>query len=540
MGKLKKSSFLEGAFIATACIILSKVLGILYVIPFYKIIGQQGGALYGYAYNIYNVFYTVSTAGIPFAICKLTSEYSALNQEDKKVRMYRIATAMIMIFSVVSFLVCFLFAEPIANLIIGEIEGGNTMADVVFVIRCISLTLLIVPLLSVKRGYLQGHKYISQPSLSQVIEQLARIVIILIGSYIFVKILGNVRNGVGISVAAAGIGGLIAWIYITVIVRRNRDELSLNAKLGTKKSSTQDREIIKAILFCAIPFIIINLANTLYTSTDMILVLKFLPKLGYNAANTEFVSSVFTTWGTKFNAIITAVSTGLIVSLIPHIVSDYTKGNSAEVNSNFNKCLKIILLIIAPLSCFISVMANSFWTVFYGNSVIGPRIIRFTIIVTILDCLYMVMNSLMQSLNKKHIIYYSVILGLVLNLVLDVPCMYLFKWLGTSAYYGAIFATLCGFILSNAMSLIYLKKNMKLSYNETLRALPRALISLVILIGMGIIFNIILPVESTSRIIQIINIAVSGIVCGGVYFIINLKTLKTILPEKLLKKLHLA
>ena len=150
------------------------------------------------------------------------------------------------------------------------------------------------------------------------------------------------------------------------------------------------------------------------------------------------------------------------------------------------------------------------------------------------------MNSLMQSLNKKHIIYYSVISGLVLNLVLDVPCMYLFKALGTSAYYGAVFATLCGFILSNTMSLIYLKKNMKLSYNETLRALPRALISLVILIGMGMVFNLILPVESTSRFVQIINIAVSGIVCGGVYFVISLKTLKTILPEKLLKKLHLA
>ncbi len=540
MGKLKKSSFLEGAFIATACIILSKVLGIVYVIPFYKIIGQQGGALYGYAYNIYNVFYTISTAGIPFAICKLTSEYSALGDEDKKVRMYRIAKAMIMIFSIVSFLVCFLFAEPIAKLIIGEIEGGNTMADVVFVIRCISLTLLIVPLLSVKRGYLQGHKYISQPSLSQVIEQLARIVIILVGSFIFVKLLGSVRNGVGISVAAVGIGGLIAWGYITFVVRNNRDALSLNSKLGAKKSSAQDKEIIKAILFCAIPFIIINLANTLYTSTDMILVLKFLPKLGYSAADTEFVSSVFTTWGTKFNAIITAVSTGLIVSLIPHIVSDYTKGNSEEVNSNFNKCLKIILLIITPLSCFISIMANSFWTVFYGKSVIGPRIIRFTIIVTILDCLYMVMNSLMQSLNKKHIIYYSVIFGLLLNLILDVPCMYLFKALGTSAYYGAIFATLCGFILSNTMSLVYLKKNMKLSYGETLRALPRAVISLIILFGMGIIFNIILPVESASRFVQIINIAVSGIICGGVYFVINFKALKTILPEKLLKKLHLA
>ena len=47
MKNLKKSSFLEGAFIATLCIIISKILGVIYVIPFYDIIGEQGGTLYG-------------------------------------------------------------------------------------------------------------------------------------------------------------------------------------------------------------------------------------------------------------------------------------------------------------------------------------------------------------------------------------------------------------------------------------------------------------------------------------------------------------
>ena len=53
---MKKSNFLEGAFIATSAIILTKILGVIYVIPFYSIIGEQGGALYGYSYTIYNFF----------------------------------------------------------------------------------------------------------------------------------------------------------------------------------------------------------------------------------------------------------------------------------------------------------------------------------------------------------------------------------------------------------------------------------------------------------------------------------------------------
>lgn len=538
MGKLKKSTFLEGAFIATACIFISKILGIIYVIPFKQIIGDSGGALYGYAYNIYNVFLTVSSVGIPFAICKLASEYNALGEIEKKVRMYKIATYVIVAFSVVSFLVCFIFAGPMAKLIIGEIKEGNSFSDVVFVIRCISFTLLIVPMLSIKRGYLQGHKYISQPSLSQVIEQFVRIAVILLGSFIAVYVIKTkVKYAVGVSLLAAGVGALIAFLYLTVTVKNNRADLSL--QINPQKNKARDKEIIRDIIVCAIPFIIINIANTLYTTTDMILVLRTLPKLGFSGKDTEFVSSVFTTWGTKFNAIITAVSTGLIVSLIPHIVTDYTNGDMKLVNENLNKCLKMILLIIAPLSLFISLMANSFWTVFYGKSQIGPSVIKFSILVTVFDCLYMVLNSLMQSLNRKQIIYKSVITGLVLNLLLDVPFMYGFAKLGLKAYHGAILATLVGFLISTYLSLSHLKKNMSVTFTDTFKAMPKAVISFALLIVIGILFNKYIVNANAPRLMHVLYIAVSGIIMGGIFLLINIREIKTVLPEKIVKLLHL-
>ena len=169
--KLKKNNFLEGAFIASFCIIITKILGIVYVIPFYKIIGEQGGTLYGYAYTIYNIFLTISSVGIPLAISKLTSEYTALNMNNKRARTYQISTKIILIFSVISFLICFTFAPNLSNLLIGELEGGNTIQDVTFVIRVISFAILIIPWLSIERGYLQGLRFIKEPSISQIIEQ---------------------------------------------------------------------------------------------------------------------------------------------------------------------------------------------------------------------------------------------------------------------------------------------------------------------------------------------------------------------------------
>ena len=76
--KMKKSGFIEGTVIATAAIVITKILGMLYVIPFYAMIGIQGSALYAYAYNIYVIFLDISSAGLPVAISKIIKEYNTL------------------------------------------------------------------------------------------------------------------------------------------------------------------------------------------------------------------------------------------------------------------------------------------------------------------------------------------------------------------------------------------------------------------------------------------------------------------------------
>ena len=84
MKKLKKNTFIQGTLITSIILIIIKILGALYVIPFYKIIGSNGGTLYSYAYNIYNLFLNISTAGIPVAIAMIISEYLSLNMDDAK------------------------------------------------------------------------------------------------------------------------------------------------------------------------------------------------------------------------------------------------------------------------------------------------------------------------------------------------------------------------------------------------------------------------------------------------------------------------
>lgn len=538
MGKFKKSGFIEGAFIATVCIIITKILGVLYVIPFYNIIGEKGGTLYGYAYNIYNIFLIISSAGIPLAISKLTSEYNTLKQDNKKIRMYQLSTKAVMIFSIASFLICFVFAPSFAKFIIGGLSGGNKISDVALVIRSISFALLIIPMLSIKRGYLQGHTYIKEPSISQIIEQVVRIAIIIAGSYLCVKIFNlPVKYAVVVSTLAAGIGGLATYIYLEVVTRKNKKQIGLD--LEPKITKKEDREIIKKLIGYSIPFIIINLLNNGTTFADMVLIIKTLPRLGFTAEATEYIGSVFTTWSVKIDTIITSIANGLIISLIPNMVKQFNEKNNKAMNQTYNKCLKIIILIIAPLAIFMSVMSTSMWNIFYTPNEYGSLIIKFNIIVIIFDCLYIVVNSILQSINCQKVIYKSVVTGQVINVILDIPLMIIFHKIGIPAYYGAITATLICFVTANVISMHYLNKEMHLEYKETIKSIPKFILSSIILIIMLKIFKLFLPVESTRKLIQLINILITGTVCGGVYILINFKDILSILPEKIAKKLGL-
>lgn len=167
---MKKNSFVEGTVFAYIAILLTKIIGAIYVIPFYNIIGESGGVLYSYAYNAYNLFLNISTSGIPTAVSIIIAEYNALKMYNEREYTFKVANHVISIISFIAFVVMFIFAKQIAYFFTGGITGGNSIESIVLVIRVISFCLLIIPFLSVTRGYLQGNKYVSISSFSQLIE----------------------------------------------------------------------------------------------------------------------------------------------------------------------------------------------------------------------------------------------------------------------------------------------------------------------------------------------------------------------------------
>ncbi len=541
---MKKNSFVEGTFIATFAIILVKFLGVLYVIPFYKIIGESGGALYSYAYNVYNLFLNISTAGIPIAVSKIISEYNTLEQYEAKERAYKLGRNLILIISLILFFLLFVFAEDFARLILGEIQGGNTLEDVGFVIRSVSFCLLIIPFLSVSKGYLQGHKYITPGSVSQIIEQLIRIAVILMGSYIVINVLGkSVSLGVGVAVFGAFIGGLVALIYIKYKMYKNKDKFNREKIKG--KDKVQNKEIIKKIIAYSIPLIIVSVATDIYGITDMALMVRTSHALGYSATDSETIASIVATWAPKICMVINAVAIGLTTSLIPHMVSSFTKNDLVESNNKFNEAMNIIIFTTLPLTIGLALLSKPTYTLFYGQSMYGPVILKYTSFVAFFASIYIVMSMALQSLNKFKTVYLSTILGFLTNALLDIPLMYLFNSLGLEAFYGAILATILGYILSFTIVLVSLKKSLNFKYKNIIKTILKTLVPTILMTSILLVLSLFIKIDQTTY-LNIILVCILYAFIGGLIYIITsykMGLLSDVLGndfvDKILKKLKL-
>lgn len=539
---MKKNSFVEGTFIATFAIIIVKVLGALYVIPFYRIIGESGGALYSYAYNVYNLFLNISTAGIPIAISKLISEYNTLEMYEAKERAYKLGRNIILIISVIAFFMLFVFSKEFASLILGEIKGGNTLEDVSFVIKCVSFCLLIIPFLSVSKGYLQGHKYITPSSISQVIEQVVRIAVLLMGSYIVINVLNkSVTLGVGVSVFAAFVGGCSAYLYIKIKMIKNKSAFPTK----DTKDNVSNKEIFKKILKYSIPLIIVSVATDIYSLTDMTLVVRTSYKLGYTAKEAELIASIISTWAPKICMIINAVAIGMGTSLIPHMVSSYTKKDYTSSNKRFNEALRIIIVSTLPLAVGLAFLSEPVYTLFYGNNTYGTLILRYTSISSFFASIYIVISLSLQSLNKFKTVYVSSIMGFLINALLDVPLMYLFNLMGLEAFYGAILATILGYVFSYIYSLTSLKKSMNFNYSETLDTIKKVFLPIISMFIVLLILNLFVELPTNGIMKMCLVLGLYTLLGAFVYLGISYKTglLYEVFGkdyvDKLLRKLHL-
>ena len=526
--KLRKSSFVEGTFIATFCIVVVKIMGMLYVIPFYKMVGTQGAALYAYAYSIYNMFLDISTVGLPIAISKVTNEYNTLKKYDAKARAYRMAMKLMKYVSIIIFVILFVFAGPIGKLIIHDLKGGNTPEGIASVIRCVSFAILVIPYLSVTKGYLQGHNVINIPSVSNVLEQIVRISIILIGCYLIIDV-WNKSYILGVQVALTGafFSGLVAYLYIRFRMRKNKEELSLNEL--KKKDKETNKEIAKKIWLYALPYIIINCMSSLYGFADMLEIMYGLDWINiYETKTIEFIATSASTWCGKINVIVLSIAMGMTTSLIPNIVESFTLKDWKSVNEKINMSLRMITFIALPMTIGLSLLAKPVWLIFYGNyhigngfmsADVGGHMLSVSVFIGLAINYYMISSSILQSLNKFKEVYIITIVGFLFNLIFNIPALFFFKWVGIPCYLGVPVVSAMGYSISSILALHLVKKDEKsINYIPALKTIGKILVPSIVMYLVVLFSRSHIPYNADGNVGIIIFITINALIGSLVYF----------------------
>ncbi len=536
---MKKSTFVKGAFITTLGIVISKILGIVYVIPFNAVIGDKGGALYGYAYTIYLFFMSLSSAGIPLAISKIISEYQTLGYHNVKQRTFIIGKRIALLLGFVCFLIIMLFAPFLARAILGDVTGGNTVEDVAFVIRIIGVAILIVPLLSIYRGYFEGHRFMGPSSVSQVVEQIVRVLIIIFGSFLSLKVFDlSLTSAVGVALFGATAGAFIAYLYLVEKKLKNKKKFNERIR-SVNEPIVSDKVILKKIIIYAIPFIMIDVFKSLYNYVDMVTVVKGLVKFaGYSAGDAELIYGMLSTWSAKFNMIVLSVSTGVVVSLIPNLTESVIKKNQTDVNKKITQALSMLLFLTIPMTLGISFLAKPIWTLFYGNSQYGPSVLSYYIFVGLFVGLFTAMVTTLQSLKDYKAVFTSLIVGVVIKILLNTNLLVAFNKMHFPSYYGVITASILGYLVSFIICLVILGVKYKINYEIVIKNFIEIMCASVLMVIVLFVIHFIVPLVSEVRVVNLIIILGYALIGSSVYLIYMFRngTFRRIFGNSLLKR----
>jgi O-antigen/teichoic acid export membrane protein len=445
------SKLLRGTFILTLGTMISKVLGLFYVIPFDAIVGKEGTTLYQYSYVPYTIFISLATAGIPLAISKFISKYNALEEYAVGRKLFKSGLVIMLATGIVSFLVLYFSAPFLGDLIIKDKDQVTKVEDVITVIRAVSFALIVVPFMSLIRGFFQGHQSMGPSAVSQVVEQIVRIVFLLAGAYIVLYVLkGNIAQAVSMATFAAfvgAIGSLAVLLWYWYKRKPYLDELLLHDK-GTMNISLKD--MYKEIILYAAPFVFVGIANPLFQFIDQITFNRAMVGIGL-AKESDFAFSALNFYSHKLVIIPVSLATAFSLTLVPNITKMYVEGDRQGLNRELNQTFQVLLFLTLPAVVGMALLAEPIYTVFYGHDLYGTEVLRSYAPVAILFALYSVTAAIMQGINEQRFTILSLLVGLLIKLSLNIPFIQLMETK------GAILATALGYGAAIIINLIVIK-----------------------------------------------------------------------------------
>ena len=509
----QQAQMLRGTVWLTASNFISRLLGAAYIIPWYIWMGKHGAeanGLFTMGYNIYAWFLLISTAGVPVAVAKQVAKYNTKGQEEHSFAMIRGFLKFMSLLGLVFAIIMYLLSPVFANL-----SGGGK--DLIPVMQSLSWAVLIFPSMSVIRGFFQGHNNLKPYAISQIAEQVIRVIWMLLTAYFIMKVgSGDYVEAVTQSTFAAFIGmgaSLLVLLYylwktglLQHIIHRPKSDNEIDTKA-----------LLWDTIREAIPFIVTGSAIQLFQIIDQMTysnVMSWFTNFSRSELLVQF--SYFSANPNKITMILIAVATSIGGVGIPLLTENYVKGDFRAAGKLVQDNLTMLVAFLLPATIGAVAIAEPLYTVFYGKpDSLALGLFILAMLQTIILGLYTVLSPMIQALfqNRKAILYFGY--GVLVKLILQVPFIYFFK------AYGPLLSTTIGLMIPIVLMYkeihVVTKFNRKTVFKRSLLTAILTFIMLVVVLLSALILGFVL--KPNGRVTSMIYVAVIGgvgiIVYGG-------------------------
>ena len=514
----EQETMVKGVAWLTAGNFLSRLLGVAYVIPWYIWLGEhraEANALFNMGYQVYANFLLISTAGLPTAIAKQVAKYNILGKEEVSLYLVREIFKLMLLLGAVFAGIMYLTSPWLA-------EASGAKEQLIPVMYSLVPPLFIFPAMSILRGFFQGRHDMKPYAVSQIAEQLVRVVWILVSTFIIMKLgNGNYLDTVVQSTFAAFIG-MLASVGILVYTLHKQGYLRKLFHAKKKRIAINTKQLIFETMKEAIPIIILGMTIQLFQFIDQITFANVM-KTFTTYSNEELLKqyTYMVANPSKITMMIIGVSLSLGSAAIPLITEKFIQKDLKATANLVVDNLQILFIFMIPAIVGTVLLARPLYTVFYGPSEdLAISLFVGNLFLILPLGLYSVISVVIQAIfeNKRAIFFFF--LGMLVKIILQLPMIYLFQ------VYGSFISTTIGLMVM--LYFFYRRIDRVVGINEKVLIKDIVVISCISLV-MGIVVSLVevllgrfIPV--TSYLSSLVHLILAGGAGALVFIYLTLKT----------------
>lgn len=405
------SKFLKGTMILTISSIIVKVIGSLNWIILSRVLGGEGIGLYQMGFPIYLMAITVSSAGVPVAISIITSEKLANKDYRGAKRVFNVSLRLLLISGLV-FSSALLFG---ADFLINQHIIRDARAY--YSIIALAPAVFFVTFLASFRGYLQGWQIMTPTATSEVVEQLVRVITMLVFADLFMPYgLAYAAGGASMGAGAGAFCALLVlmWFYRR-LKRRLHEEIEAQDDSIPQESAGH---IIKRLLKLALPVSLTSLMLPIGANLDLLIVPQRLEVAGFDVRHATELFGYLTGMAVPLVNLATIFTAAMTISLVPSISESRTLERFDAIRDKIRLAFRVAMIITFPCFMGLFFLAEKVAALIYNAPGAAGAIQTMSVGILFLG-MHQISTGILQGLGKTAIPVINMILACIVKVVMS-------------------------------------------------------------------------------------------------------------------------